>query len=117
MKFLFKKIILRLKLRNTIISRVFFYLNENLKNITIHIILYLTNRFKANFNVILTIFQRYSHSFSLFFQTKPLRKKKGVGVRREMKKNKEIEKIGLRVNLYFFSMGIFNGVYREINEV
>ena len=33
---------------------------------------------------------------------------------REMKKKKEIEKIGLRVDLYFF-MGIFNGVYREIN--
>ena len=78
----------------------FFYLNENLKNITIHIILYLTNRFKANFNVILTIFQRHSHTFSLFFQTKTLRRKKGVGVRREMKKKKkEIEKIGLRVNL------------------
>ena len=86
MKSLFKKNF-RLKLRNNIIiSRFFFYLNENLKNITIHIILYLTNRFKANFNVILTIFQRHSHQFSLFFQTKPLRRKKGVRVRREMKK-------------------------------
>ena len=102
MKSLFKKNIFRLKLRNnTIISRVFFYLNENLKNISIHIILYLTNRFKANFNAILTIFQRHSHLFSLFFQTKPLRRKKRVGVRREMMKKKEIKKIGLRVNLYF----------------
>ena len=40
--------------------------------------------------------------FSLFFQMKPLRRKKGVGVRREVKKKKkEIEKIGLRINLYF----------------
>ena len=73
-----------------------------MKNITIHIILYLTNRFKDNFNAILTIFQCHSHPFSLFFQMKPLRRKKEVGVRREMKKKKkEIEKIGLRVNLYF----------------
>ena len=45
----------------------------------------------------------FSHdSFSLFFQTKSLRRKKGVGVRKEMKKKKkDIEKIGLRVNLYF----------------
>ena len=103
MKSLFKKKNFRLKLsNNTIISRVFFYLNENLKNITIHIILYLTNRFKANFNIILIIFQRHSHQFLLFFQTKPFQRKKGVGVRREMKKKKKkIEKIGLKINLYF----------------
>ena len=38
-------------------------------------------------------------------------------MRREIKKNKEIEKIGVRVNLYFFPMSIFNGVYKEINGV
>ena len=68
----------------------------------INFLVFFLHGFKANFNVILTIFQRHSHSFSLFFQTKPLRRKNGVGVRREMKKKKkEIEKIGLRVNLYF----------------
>ena len=38
------------------------------------------------FNAILTIFQRHSHPFSLFFQTKSLWRKKGVGVRIEVKK-------------------------------
>ena len=32
-------------------------------------------------------------------------------------KKKEIEKIGLKVNLYFFFMGIFNEMYGEINGV
>ena len=77
---------------------IYFYLMIILFKLSI----FLLHRFKANFNVILTIFQHHSHSFLLFFQTKPLRRKNGVGVRREMKKKKkEIEKIGLRVNLYF----------------
>ena len=71
----------------------------NLNVINFSVLLF--HRFKANFNVILTIFQRHSHLFSLFFQTKPLRRNKEVGLRREIKKKKEIEKIGLKVNLYF----------------
>ena len=36
---------------------------------------------------------------------------------REMKKKKEIEKIGLKGKFVFSSMGIFNWVYREIDGV
>ena len=65
----------------------------------INFLVFLLHRFKANFNIILTIFQGHSHSFSLFFQTKSLRRKKGAEVCKEMKKKeKEIEKIGL---IYF----------------
>ena len=38
-------------------------------------------------------------------------------MRREMKKKKEIEKNRFKDKFVFSSMDIFNGVYREINEM
>ena len=39
------------------------------------------------------------------------------GRREEMKKKKEMEKKRFKDKFVFFSMVIFNGVHREINEV
>ena len=84
----------------------------------INFLVFLLHRFKANFNVILTIFQRHSHQFSLFFSNEATSKEeRSCGVHRDEEEEERNRKNRFKGKFVFSFMGIFNGVYREINEV
>ena len=87
----------------------------------INFLVSLLHRFKANFNVILTIFQRYSHYFSTsfspiltIFSNEATSKEKGSwDAQRDEEEEERNRKNRFKGKIIFSFMNIFNEVYKK----